>query len=93
MDYFAKLFLKEGNCMARALKEEEFVFIVKNFRKIEDALNSGGHSLKEEYRSLNWEIVYFEENDEKYGRFAICEDEKIYRKLTFGEFYGSGVVD
>lgn len=79
--------------MATALSLNEFTSIGENYKKVEDALNSGGHSLKEEYRSLNWEIVYFEENDEKFGRFAICKDKKIRRNLTFGEFYGGGVVD
>ena len=79
--------------MATALSLNEFTSIGENYKKVEDALNSGGHSLKEEYRSLNWEIVYFKENDEKFGRFAICKDKKIRRNLTFGEFYGNGVVD
>ena len=38
-----------------------------------------------------WYAVYY--NDPKYGRFMINIDKKLWRKPTFDEFYGGGVVD
>ncbi|KOF57845.1 MULTISPECIES: hypothetical protein [Clostridium] len=41
----------------------------------------------------NWKMVYWENNDEKYGRIMVSEAFKLKRGLTMGEFYGTGVVD
>lgn len=30
---------------------------------------------------------------DKYGRYAVCENTKIKRSLTMGEFYGTSAVD
>lgn len=30
---------------------------------------------------------------DKYGRYAVCRNTGIRRKLTMGEFYGAAVVD
>jgi hypothetical protein len=29
----------------------------------------------------------------KFGRYAVCKNTNLRRKLTMGEFYGNGIVD
>ena len=42
-----------------------------------------------ESTKYTWE--YF--GREMYGRYAVCESNKVKRKLTMGEFYGTSSVD
>lgn len=40
-----------------------------------------------------WETACKAGNDWKYGRYKICRDKMLRRRLTFNEFYGGGIVD
>lgn len=41
----------------------------------------------------NWKCVYDSAGDEKYGRFMVSYEQKIWRNKTMGEFYGGGIID
>lgn len=80
--------------MARCLRQQECDYIRNNYTLIKDVLDESGNCLKPEIEKHNWEVVYNENGDSKYGRFAICKEEKLYRtRISFSEFYGGGVVD
>ena len=58
-----------------------------NYKKIDK------EHMTEEEKNLNWETACPENTDWKYGRFKLCREKKLYRGLTFNEFYGGGIVD
>lgn len=45
------------------------------------------------FPGAHWELACMKDNDWKYGRFYIDTKNKLWRGLTFSEFYGGGIVD
>lgn len=75
---------------ARMIRKEEFDLIKNSYTLIENALKDE-HNLKDEYKNYDWEMVFVEGRDYKFGRFFICKEHKLYRfSITFEEFYAGG---
>lgn len=79
---------------AKLIKKEEFDLIKNSYTFIENALKDD-HNLKDEYKNYDWEMVFLDVNNYKFGRFFVCKEHKLYRfSKTFEEFYaGSLFID
>lgn len=80
MDKALKDIVKRSKYGAYCLSEELYKYIKSTFDQDLTGTVMG-----------KWYTVYY--NDSKYGRFMINIDKKLWRKPSFDEFYGGGVVD
>ncbi len=71
----------------REMPKAMFGWMMENYKKIDE------EHMTDEEKNLNWETACPENTDWKYGRFKLCREKKLYRGLTFHEFYGNSVVD
>ena len=80
--------------MAKCLKNEKVMDIKENYKFVKNVVAKGDCSLIDKYKDMNWKVGYNEDGDSKYGRFAYCEEEKLWRTdITMGEFYGGAAWD
>lgn len=70
------------------ISRQEYNRILKTFKRTDYATTKDIDDPK-----YNWKCIYPTDNDEKYGRMMVSYEQKIIRRLTMGEFYGSGTVD
>lgn len=72
------------------IREDLWEWIFCNYKMVGEGSKT---PMTPEMWKYNWETACKKGNDWKYGRFKIDREHMLWRKLTFDEFYGGGIVD
>lgn len=75
--------------MSRMLSKDAW----RDIETFEHVENENEYFLDDRWRGMEWEKVYCEGCDSKYGSLMVCWEKRLVRNPTAEEFYGNAPWD
>ena len=77
--------------MSKMIPVDEYERIIREYKFSKNLDNISKGTFNAQY--TDWERVYKQGSDSKYGTIMVSHEGKLYRDPTMGEFYGQGPWD